>query len=172
MKTLETKQLILRALTENDIDDLFNNWASDSLTMKYLSIGTHTTIDETKELFEKMKKKSDKRLEWGVELKENHQIIGLISAKKKYQDKCMELGYSISSKYWNQGIMTEGLKRVISYLLEEVDTQIIEAVIPSKNIASIKVAKKCGLELEASLKNRCIDKDGFKQDLLIYSYFK
>ena len=54
----------------------------------------------------------------------------------------------------------------------ECDFNIIEAIIPSNNIESIKVAEKCGLTLEATLKNRYMDQENNLQDLLIYSRFK
>ena len=111
-------------------------------------------------------------LEWAIELKENHQVIGMISADKSYKYKCVEIGYSISSKYWNIGLITDALKEVVKYLLNECDYDVIEAIIPSNNIGIIRVAEKCGLILEATLKNRYKDNDGIVQDLCIYSIIK
>ncbi len=96
----------------------------------------------------------------------------MISADSSYKYKCVEIGYSISSKYWNKGLTTEALKEVIKYLLNECDYNVIEAVLPSNNIGSIRVAEKCGLTLEATLKNRYKDKDDIVQDLCIYSIIK
>ena len=173
MKKLETKRLILRKVTINDLDDLFNNWSSDIKTTKFLKFKTHTTKEETMNFINNwIKKYEQKDLIWVIELKENNQVIGTISASKSYKYKCAEIGYSISSKYWNQGIMTETLIEVIKYLFNECDFNIIETIIPSDNIASIKVAEKCNLKLEAKLKNRYIDKENNIQDLLIYSKFK
>lgn len=172
MKELETERLILRKLLPTDSDDLYENWASDSETTKYLTLKTHTSKEETKKLLDIMIEKQKKNLQWGIEMKETHELIGIISAKKSFEYKCLELGYSISSKYWHQGLATEAVKRVMKYLLEECDINIIEAVIPENNIASIKVAEKCGLSLEATLKNRYMDKDNHLQNLLIYSIFK
>lgn len=96
----------------------------------------------------------------------------MASADKSYKYKCIEVGYSISSKYWNQGLISEAIKEVIKYLLYECDFSIVEAIIPCNNIGSIKVVEKCGLTLEATLKNRYKDKENNVQDLLIYSIFK
>ena len=50
--------------------------------------------------------------------------------------------------------------------------RLIEAIIPSDNIGSIKVAEKCGMKIEATLKNRYKNKiSGRINDLLIYSIF-
>ena len=173
MKELETERLILRKVTIDDLDDLFNYWGSDDNVTKFLTFKTHTSKEDTMKFINNWISKYEKGgLEWAIELKENHQVIGMISADKSYKYKCVELGCSISSKYWNKGLITEALREIISYLFDECDFNIIEAIIPSKNIGSIKVVQKCGLTLEATLKNRYMDKENNIQDLLIYSIFK
>lgn len=173
MRKLETERLILRKVTIDDLDDLFNNWGSDVHTTKFLTFKTHTTKEETMKFINNwISKYEHGGLEWAIELKQNNQVIGMISADKSYKYKCIEIGYSISSKYWNQGLITEAVTEVIKYLLYECDFNIIEAIIPNNNIGSIKVVEKCGLTLEATLKNRYKDKENIIQDLLIYSIFK
>ena len=57
--------------------------------------------------------------------------------------------------------------------MDECDFDIIEAVIPSKNIGSIRIAEKCGMLKEATLKKRYLNKVTNEiNDLLIYSIFK
>lgn len=173
MKNFDTDRLVLRKVTLDDLDDLFNNWGSDINTTKYLTFKTHVNKDMTLKFINNWISKYEKGgLEWAIELKENHQVIGMISADKSYKYKCVEIGYSISSKYWNKGLITEALREVVKYLLNECDYDVIEAIIPSNNIGSIRVAEKCGLILEATLKNRYKDNDGIVQDLYIYSIIK
>lgn len=145
MKELETKRLLLRKVTLDDAEELFNNWSSDVNTTKFLTFKTHETISEIIKFINNWINKYERGgFEWAIELKENHQVIGMISVDKSYKYKCAEIGYSISSKYWNLGLTTEALNEVIKYLFEECDFNIIEAIIPSSNIGSIKVAENVG----------------------------
>lgn len=69
--------------------------------------------------------------------------------------------------------MTEALKEIINYFFNERDFDIIEAIIPSNNIASIKVAENCNMKKEAILKKRYKNKVTNEiNDLYIYSIFK
>ena len=172
IKKLETNRLILRSVKDTDLDDLFNNWSSDSITTKYLTFEPHTSKLQTKKFIENLKKSyNNNDFQWVIEYKENHQAIGIISGTHSYKYKCIELGYSISSKYFNNGLMTEALKKISDYLLYDLNYNVIEAIIPSENIASIRVAQKIGMQLEAPLSNRFISKDNIIQNLLIYSKF-
>ncbi len=47
MKDLVTDRLILRKVTLDDLDDLFNNWGSDIKTTKFLTFKTHENKDVT-----------------------------------------------------------------------------------------------------------------------------
>ena len=174
MKNLETKRLILRKVSIDDLDQIYENWASDKITNEYLTFSCHESKEQTRKMLNYWLSKYEKDgYEWCIELKENKQIIGIISGEKSYKYKCIEIGYSLSSKYFNNGYMTEALEQIIKYLLTECDFNVVEAIIPSKNIASIKVAKKCGLKEEAVLKNRYRNKITNEiNDLCVYSIFK
>ena len=172
-KLIETNRLILRKITMNDSNDLFINWGSDIKTNEFLTFKCHESEDTTKKMINYwLKKYQNNGYEWGIVLKDTNEMIGIISADTSYKYSTIELGYSISSKYWNNGYTTEAIKEIINYLFKECNYKIIEAIIPSDNIASIKVAEKCDMKLEATLKDRYKDKiNGKICNLLIYSIF-
>lgn len=171
---IETERLILRKVTMDDLDDIYSNWATDKLTNEYLTFKCHESKEETKKMMDFWINKPEKRgYNLAIQLKNNNHVIGIVSADKSYKYKCFEIGYSISSKYFGCGYTTEAVKEVISFLFDNCDCDIIEAVIPSNNIASIKVAEKCGLKKEATLKKRYKNKITDEiNDLYIYSIFK
>jgi len=171
---METERLIIRKVKEDDLDDIFYNWASDRITNEYLTFKCHETRDQTKKMMDFwLNKKESKGCDFVIELKDSNEVIGIISADCSYKYKCLEIGYSIGSKYFNKGYTSEACKEFIKDLFENYDCDIVEAVIPSKNIGSIKVAEKCGMKKEAVLKNRFKNKlTNEINDLYIYSIFK
>lgn len=172
MKEFETERLILRKVTLLDVDNLYKNWGSDKITTKFLTFNTHESKDVTKKYVEYWIKRYDNNeLVWAVQYKETNEVIGIISGKKK-DDETIELGYSISSKYFNKGITTEALRPIIDYFLNELDYLTVEAIIPSLNIGSIKVAEKCLMKKKCILNQKYKDKDGNIQELVIYSRSK
>lgn len=172
MKKFETERLILRKVTLQDTDDLYNNWGSDKITTKFLIFDTHESKDVTRKYIEYWIKRYDyDELVWAVQYKENNEVIGIISGKKK-DDETIELGYSISSKYFNKGITTEALGSIIDYLFNELGYLTVEAIIPSLNVGSIKVAEKCLMKRKLILNGKYKDKDGNIQDLIVHSRSK
>jgi len=82
-----------------------------------------------------------------------------------------EIGYWLGEKYWNRGIMTEVVKKMVTYSFTNFPLQKIYAPIFDFNIASQKVLQKAGFEREAILKQAAI-KNGKIIDLHYYSLIK
>jgi ribosomal-protein-alanine N-acetyltransferase len=48
-QTLKTERLILRRLQDTDAEAMYNNWATDEKTTKFLSWNPYTDIEKLKE---------------------------------------------------------------------------------------------------------------------------
>lgn len=59
-----------------------------------------------------------------------------------------EIGWWLAPAYWNQGIMTTAVKRLIEYCFEELGLYRVEAGVFHTNPASARVAEKVGMRLE------------------------
>ena len=173
-KTLETERLILRKFTIDDAEGMFKNWATDPLTNKYLSWELHKSIDESKSIIKDWLKRYESGFyNWVVELKDTHEIIGNICEEgKNLKHKTISVGYCYGSKYWNNGYASEALRRVIEYLLTEQDFYLVEANHRSSNPASGRVMQKSGMKYDGTLRERRIDIDGTRADMLYYSITK
>ena len=142
--TLETDRLILRPFELDDAESMFNNWASDEEVTKYLTWNTHKSIEETKEVlaFWVNQYEKEERINFAIVYKENNELIGGIDVVG-YLEGVPVIGYNLSRKYWNKGIMTEACKKVIELLFSlNHEKIIIEAMV--ENVGSNRVIQKCG----------------------------
>lgn len=173
-KTLETKRLILRKVKEEDYQDAFKNWCNSDKVAKYVTWTKHITEEETKILYKNWVKEYDeKTYRWAIELKKINEVIGTIDVSKNFLSfGTCELGYCLSDKYWNQGIMTEAANEVVKFLFEECEADTICAEFLENNPASGKVMKKVGMKYEGKLRSRIVDKNNIRNDLLVYSILK
>jgi ribosomal-protein-alanine N-acetyltransferase len=142
--TLETDRLILRPFELDDAESMFNNWANDEEVTKYLTWNTHKSIEETKQVlaFWVNQYEKEERINFAIVYKENNELIGGIDVVG-YLEGVPVIGYNLSRKYWNKGIMSEACKKVIELLFSlNHEKIIIEAMV--ENIGSNRVIQKCG----------------------------
>ncbi len=143
---LETSRLILRPVTLNDAQAMFDNWASDPQVTQYLSWTSHQNVEQTKTIISSWIDQANHHPEfyqWFIENKNNHDLIGTITCFENG-----EIGYCIAQKYWHQGITSEALAKVLEYLFEVVEIKSVHAVHNVDNPNSGKVMLKCGLIYE------------------------
>lgn len=175
-KILETERLLLRKFEISDAKELYENWTSDYNINTYLGWSSHKSIEETEDKIRRWVNdyKNENVYKWVIIEKNTGIPIGSIGAEsvsRKHQN--CDLGYSIGSKWWNKGYMSEALKRVIDFLLNEEEMILIETKYNSRNAASGRVMEKVGMKKDATLRSRRIDENtGELSDLIIYSIMK
>lgn len=171
---LETERLILRRFNFNDINAMYNNWATDTKVTRYM---THSTYNNKKEVSAKIDKwveeyKSMSYYRWAIKLKMNKELIGYISAGNSKEDiKSINLGYCIGSRWWNHGIVTEAGTAVIKYLFEQIGFNRIVARCAKDNIGSERVMQKLGMKREGILRQAGYCNQGIT-DILCYSILR
>lgn len=174
-KELYTERLLLRKIRMEDDRDMFEQWASDPRVTKYLTWSAHQNIEDTRRIIALWLKDSDEPhvYRWVIELKSIGKVIGtidLVSVDTRH--KCGVFGYCLSAQYWNQGIASEALKAMLTYLFAEADFHRIEATHLIENPASGRVMVKCGMKLEGNKRKKFLGHDGEFHDLLIYGLLK
>ena len=173
LPTLETERLLLRKITLEDADDMFE-YASNEVVSEYLSWEAHKSIDDSlqfiKFVLERYKK--GEVAPWGIEYKKNGKFIGTINFVSWLpNDKVAEIGYAISKDYWGKGITTEAAKEVISFGFHNMDLVRIQARCDVKNIASARVLEKNGMIFEGVMRKVVYFK-GRHRDLKMYSILR
>ncbi|MBZ9571097.1 GNAT family N-acetyltransferase [Methanobrevibacter sp. TMH8] len=85
-------------------------------------------------------------------------------------NKQAELGYWLGEKYWNKGIMTSVIKKMVNYGFETFDIDCIFATPFLENIVSQKVLKKVGFKNNSESKT--IIKNSEAYEVFIFSIEK
>ena len=160
---LKTDRLILRKITLEDLDDMFE-YASDEEVAQYVTWPAHKTISDTKNFIENILDKYQKKqiAPWGIELKDNGKFVGTIGfISWQTKSNCAEIGYALSKKYWGKGLVTEATKEIMTFGFNKMDLVRIQAKCISDNIASSKVMKKNGMVLEGTMRQSFDVKSSF-----------
>lgn len=172
---IETERLILRRMTIDDAQDMFDNWASDDDITMYMTWQTHQSLETSKEYisFVLNNYNNPDYYEWIIEYKESGKAVGSIGCINVNKNmESVEAGYCLSKKYWNKGIMSEALKSVIEYLFKEAEVNRIESFHLPPNTASGKVMQKCGMKFEGIKRQGVKDNKGRFSDAAVYSIIK
>ena len=79
---------------------------------------------------------------------ESSEPIGCISVVNiDEHTEVVSIGYCMGRNWWDKGIMTEALKIIISFMIEEVGASRVDAIHDVNNVASGKVMEKAGMVL-------------------------
>lgn len=172
--TIETPRLILRQFKLSDRDNMFNNWASNNNVTHFLTWPTHSSPAVTENVlgFWINQYENHEYYHWCIELKQTNQAIGsmgVVSLENNIDSA--EIGYCIGEDYWNQGLTTEALKAVITFLFKEVDCKRISACHDVNNPNSGKVMLKSGFIHEGTLRQAARNNTGIC-DLDVYSILR
>jgi ribosomal-protein-alanine N-acetyltransferase len=158
MIKLLTDRLLLRDHVIEDLET-HHELLSNNTVMKYLQDIKTNNIEESKQNLQNIIDDSlskDRKLHFfRIENKVTNEFIGEIGytvIKNTPYGKLVHMGYFIMEKYWNKGIVTEALKRIIEYAFDENNVYRIHTGCFKENIGSEKVMQKCGFTKEAEFK--------------------
>ncbi|PXY46588.1 GNAT family N-acetyltransferase [Flavobacterium hydrophilum] len=167
---VETDRLILRRITNDDVNEVFE-LRSNPETMKYIPRPLAKTTEDALEHIAMIEEKiaTNNGINWGITLKDNLKVLGIIGYYRLQPENYRaEIGYMLLPEFHGKGIITEAVKRLITYGFNDLKLHSIEAVIDPENFASEKVLQKCNFIKEAHLKESEFY-DGKFLDKVIYS---
>jgi [ribosomal protein S5]-alanine N-acetyltransferase len=143
MSHIETERLLLKRMTEWDLESLASLFADPEVM--HFSLRGPCSIEETKEVMEIILE-NERKYGLGacsVILKETGQWIGFC-ALWRGGDK-IDFGYRFLKESWGRGYATEAIKPFLKYvsaLFPEVE---VYAYITPENKASLRIAEKVGM---------------------------
>ncbi len=171
---LETDRLILRPFKIEDAEEVFNNWASDDEVTKYLTWPTHSSVEMSRSYMEFcINGYNEKNVyQWGMELKNSHELIGNISVVKIIDEiDSVELGWVIGRKWWGNGYTAEAAERLLEFFFTEVSVNRICAGHDIDNPNSGRVMQKIGMKYEGTLRQSGKNNQGIV-DMANYSVLR
>lgn len=141
-KTIVTPRLIIRRPKVSDAEDMFNNWANDVEVTKYITWEPHPTLDVTRMILSMWVNqfKNSTSIEWMIIDKITKQAVGSINIFSIDQNKECDIGFCISRKLWNKGLMSEVVFYVLGYVFS-VGIKKVRGCHIRENIASGKVLR-------------------------------
>lgn len=170
---LETQQLILRKLTPETYNYIFQQY-NDNELKAFLGIATDEELAKEKDKFRKGIATYNKSFaNFQLIDKQTNTIIGACGFHTWYTEhRRAEIGYALNNdSYKGKGIMSEALKAVIDYGFKEMNLNRIEAFIGPKNEASLRLVQKLNFTKEGHLrKHYC--KNNIMEDSVVFSLLK
>ncbi len=149
----KTERLIIRPISMDDKKTIYV-YRADPETSKYLSL-----VPNSEEDIEEFIEKSSSVLnvpgtwfQFVIIEKLNNQVIGDIGIhflETDPENKQVEIGYTLDSKYRGKGYAIEALTVIINYLINSLSKRRITASIDPINQASIKLIERLGFRKEA-----------------------
>ena len=150
--TLYTDRLILRPWAPDDLDD-FHAYASVDGVGQMAGWNPHRNRDESRQILEKFMEHGNVL---AIEHREDRRVIGSLGMHKPPFEslppeqnpyphlRTCEIGYVLAKPYWGQGLMPEAVRRVQSYLFEEMAADLVFVSHYDFNNQSRRVIEKCG----------------------------
>ena len=150
MPTLETSRFVLRKMSLDDTDDMFE-YSKNAEVTKYLSWSPHPEKQYTFEYLTYIQDryKTGDFYDWAIVCKDTQKMIGTCGFTCfDFPNNSAEIGYVINPDYHGQGIATEVSARVIRYGFEMLALERIECKFMMENRASLRVMEKNGMTFE------------------------
>ena len=174
-RSIETKRLLLRPFLESDAQAMYDNWASRPDNLLHVTWDAHESPEVTQQSIARWVENYQNMdfYKWAICLKENpEQVLGDISVVDRDDtvNEC-EVGYILSKDYSGQGLMTEALKAVLNYLLQDADFNRVAAKFVTANPASGRVMAKAGMSYEGTFRQAVLHK-GQVKDFSVYGILK
>jgi len=142
-----TPRLGFRNWQEFDLDD-FASINSDQEVMRFFQ--KPLSRAETQAMMNRMQQMYEEKgyCYFAVDLLETKELIGTIGLGWKTFESdftpCVDIGWRIGKKWWNQGLASEGASACLSFAQQNQIKQVV-SMASIGNAASIQVMKKIGM---------------------------
>lgn len=143
---LETEHLVLRPLSEADLDPL-HRISNDLLVRRYLWDDEPVSKAQIEGIYaQSVREFAEKGLRlFGIRLRGEEELLGICGFRSLENSGEIELAYELSPEWWGRGLTTEASRACLRYAFEEVGLERVVAGVEPQNVASIKVIERLGM---------------------------
>ena len=156
LNILETERLILRTWNESDILP-FSIMNGDNQVMEFFP--NILSKEETFALYERITTDIERRGFglFAVEAKQTQDFMGFIGFDEprfsSYFTPCVEIGWRLDKRFWDQGYATEGAKACLEYGFSTLGFKEVVSFTSKLNTKSIAVMKNIGMTYESDFEH-------------------
>lgn len=143
-RRIETERLILRPLTQEDADDVFE-WVGDPVVNRYMPYSLYDNVGQVREWISTI---AEEHNHFGFELRSTGKVIGAGDVGFDPEHGAYGLGYSINRAFWGAGYATEASAAMIRWAHQTLGACDFIACHAVANSASGRVIQKCGFRFE------------------------
>jgi [ribosomal protein S5]-alanine N-acetyltransferase len=163
METLLTKRLMLRTLSESDLN-AFHAYCKKENIGPSAGWRPHETIQESYHILKYMMHENEV---WGIQLLNGQELIGTIGLHdRKLGSKVREIGYVLDDTYWGQGYMVEAVNALLNHAFNHLNFEKIVCGHAVDNLKSKRVIEKTGFQYTHLEKRKHFD----QSDIVIAMY--
>jgi len=147
---LETERFLLRAVTSDDVADIFRIM-SDPRVTRYFGTLPMAAPAEAQQRVQAIQTAFDEHagVRWAISNRANGQLIGTGGFWRLIKSHFRaEVGYELAPEWWGQGVMTEALGAMLGFGFMRLGLHSVEAQIHPDNSGSRRVLEKLGFVQE------------------------
>lgn len=149
---LETERCIIREITEDDLEELYEIYKEPSISLytENLYEDHHKERAYIRDYTEQVYKFCGYGI-WAVIHKESGQMIGRAGLACREGFDTPELGYVIAVPYQRQGYATEVCRAILDYSASELGFPQIRVLFHHENKASLRLCQKLGFQRDGEI---------------------
>ena len=156
-RQIETDRLILRPFCGEDLDIIYRLY-SDEEILRYTPFDVMDLPAAKEHLAKIVAAWGEEPVlehEMAVVIREDGRSIGRCHAAIDIETDTAMIGWFLVQEEWGKGYATEICSALIRYSFEELHVRRVNAVCNPDNTACCRLMEKCGMRLEAHLKEKC-----------------
>jgi RimJ/RimL family protein N-acetyltransferase len=154
VKILETERLLIRQLTIDDANFIFE-LLNDPTFIQHIGDRNIRSVEDAQTYVLNGPVTSYAKNGFGLSLvilKATGEFIGMCGLIKRDELEDVDIGYAYLPRYWHKGYAVEAALAMKSYAKETVHLNRLVAIVNPTNTSSIRVLEKLGMKFESTFK--------------------